>query len=173
MAADLVGEFRPPRELASVQAPRVAGKGFLHVSESGLTVEGAIIDAPSFPTWRVSVGLLLLAVIVSLFVDRPTHILGPLTALALLTWFWARFRAEQGHRGSYAVPWSEVEHVVRLPSDPEVLGFVLAGPLAREGTPEQVFFAPTAGVEALIDALRADGPAALPIDLPAPFEAVD
>jgi hypothetical protein len=100
-------------------------------------------------------------------------VLGPLTALALLLYFWGRFRSESGQHASYAVPWSDVEHVVRLPSDPEVLGFVLARPIGAEGTPEQVFFAPTAGVDTLIDALRADGPPSLPIDLPDPTEPVD
>ena len=173
MAAHLVGEFRPPRELAMVAAPRVAGRGFLHVTEGGLTVEGAVVDAPTFQTWRVSLGLLAVAVLAVAFVDNPTHILGPVTVAALLLYFWSRFRSEYGHQGSFAVPWSDVEHVVRLPADPEVVGFVLARPLGAAGTPEQVFFAPTQGVEALIDALRADGPASLPIDLPDPAEPVD
>jgi len=173
MADPFVGEFRPPRELAAVQTPRVSGRGFLGVSGRGLTVEGAIADAPVFATWAIPLVLLAVAVAVVVFVDRPTQVLGPLSAAAMVWYFWSRFRSETGRHGSYAVPWSDVEHVVRLPSDPEVLGFVLARPLGPPGSPEQVFFAPTVGIDALIDALRADGPASLPIDLPDPVEQED
>lgn len=161
----IVGEYRPPRELAAVAAPRVSGRGTLDVSSQGLVVEGQILDVPPFPLWKVTVPLAVAALIVFFVVDRPTHILGPMTMVALLLYFWSRFRAEYGSHGRHAIPWHMVEHVVRMPADPDVIGLVLARPLAGDGTPEQVFFAPTQGVEHLVVVIRANGPTALTIDL--------
>lgn len=166
MGTRVPGEFRPPRELVAVSAPRLSGRGVLVVSSSGLTVEGDLVDvAPPIPWWRLGVPVVAVAVAFAFRSDNPGQILGPVVMAALLLYFWSRFRAEFGQSGAFEVPWSAIEHVVRLPADPEVLGFVLAGPIGRAGTPEQVFFAPVAGVESLAAAILEAAPSSLSVDL--------
>lgn len=57
-----------------------------------------------------------------------------------------------------------MDHVVRMQTPPDVVAFVLTGPIAGRGTPEQVYFAPKDGVEALFDALKAAAPPTVTVD---------
>jgi hypothetical protein len=161
----LVGEFSPPRELAAIAAPRVAGRGRVEVGPAGLSFDGRVVDAPSpIPPWS-SVVVLIAALLVYRFVPGAERVLLPGTAVLVAGLLWLRYRAETGQDRVYAVPWADLEHVARLPASPDVLAFVLARPLGGNGGPEQVFFAATEGMDALVGALRECAPPTLSWDL--------
>lgn len=146
-------------------AARVAGRGSVDVNGGGITVDGRIVGGESpIPPWA-SLAVLGAGLLISALVPHAERILPPATVLVVGVILWFRYRAEFGVAGAFHVPWAEVEHVVRLPSAPDVVGIVFARPLAGAGTPEQVFFAPTAGVEPFVASLRAAAPAHLTWDL--------
>jgi hypothetical protein len=159
MSLYATGDFKPPVELGAMSAARVAGPGSIEVKADGLRVRGPLVDvAPSAnPAWLV-LFLLAIAVLVAAFVPRSERILTPFVTVVVLGWAWFRFRNSRGRSRTMDIPWSNVEHVVRMPADPDVLGIVLSGPVAGRGTPEQLFFAPAGGVDDLVVALVKEGP---------------
>ena len=163
MTSHLVGEFRPPREIAAMGAARVTGVGTVDALREGLVVEGRMLSAPPVP--RVAFGLgFLAAVLVGAMVPGGDLVAVPALLALGAAVAWVAWRTEIGVHGRHVVPWPSVEHVVRLPSDHDVVAIVLAGPVAGAGTPEQVYFAPSLGVEALAAALREHVPG-LTVDL--------
>ena len=149
----------------AIGASRMGGRGTLDVSAGGLAFEGTILGAsPVVPMWA-SVAVLCLGVAFSSAVPHAEVYLAPATVLIVGSILWLRYRAEYGRTGVFRVPWSEVEHVVRLPSAPDVVAFVFSRPIAGGRTPEQVFFAATEGLDALVGAVREDAPGALTIDV--------
>jgi hypothetical protein len=161
----LVGEFRPPPEIATMSIPRVVGKGTVETGPSGLKVEGKVLSAVPTPS-RTAWSLLLLAVVlVAAFVPDSERILVPAMVLAVGGAMFLHWRAEYGLAGGFEVPWSDVEHVVRLASARDVVAIVFTRPARGWGSPEAVYFEPSLGVEAVGAALRADAPAALTMDL--------
>jgi hypothetical protein len=164
MALYVVGEFRPPLELGTMSAARVSGPGSLEVSTSGLRIRGSIVDAaPGVHPAYLVVPLLTVAVLAALFVPHSERFLTPFVTVVTAGWLLWRFRNSRGRRRTIDLPWAQIEHVVRMPADPEVLGIVLTGPVDGAGTPEQLFFAPVGGVEELVVTLVAEGPDALEV----------
>jgi hypothetical protein len=146
-------------------AARVTGRGVVHVSSDGLTVEGTIFGAgPQISPWA-SLLVLICGLCISTFVPNAERVLTPATVLVVGGIVWLRYRAEYGQSGTFAVRWPEVEHVVRLASSPDVVAVVLARPLGGRGSPEQVFFAPAGGVEQMVEAIREFGPSTLTVDV--------
>ena len=142
---------------------RAVGRGVVTVSPTGLSIEGRVTRAPPLPPallGGVGVGLVLVGAIA----PGAERVVLPLLLVATLGGVWMGWRAEYGASGRFEMPWSSVEHVVRLPADPDVVAILFAGPLAGTGSPEQVYFAPSNGIEALAAALR-EGAPALTIDL--------
>lgn len=178
MGSRITGEFSPPRELVALGASRMGGRGTVAVSAGGLAFEGTILGAsPVVPMWA-SVAVLCIGVAFSSLVPHAERYLTPATGVIVSAIVWLRYRAEYGRTGVFRVPWSEVEHVVRLASAPDVMAFVFAHPIAGGRTPEQVFFSATEGIETLVRAVRDDAPPALTIDvesalLPQPVGSVD
>lgn len=158
------GEYTPPRELVAIGAARVSGRGSIQVSEAGLAFEGTIHGGG--PPVSPLISLLLLAAGLAIFALVPSaeRALAPLTALAAALLLWLRYRADFGRSGTFSLSWSEIEHAVRLASAPDVLAIVLSRPISGRGSPEQVFFSPTLGVEELVAAMREHAPQALTID---------
>jgi hypothetical protein len=146
-------------------AARVTGRGVVHVSADGLTVEGTIFGAgPQISPWA-SLLVLLVGLAISAYVPHAERVLTPATVLVVAGIIWLRYRAEFGQSGTFAVRWPEVEHVVRLASSPDVLAVVLSRPLGGRGSPEQIFFAPAGGVEPMVEAIREFAPATVTIDV--------
>jgi hypothetical protein len=146
-------------------AARVTGRGVVHVSADGLTVEGTIFGAgPQISPWA-SLLVLLCGLCISVFVPHAERVLTPATVLVVGGIVWLRYRSEFGQSGTFAVRWPEVEHVVRLASSPDVLAVVLSRPLGGRGSPEQVFFAPAGGVESMVEAIREFAPSTLTMDV--------
>jgi hypothetical protein len=146
-------------------ASRVAGRGSVDVTGGGVTVDGRIVGGESpIPPWA-SLAVLGAGLLISALVPHAERFLPPATVVVVGVILWFRYRAEFGVVGAFHVPWAEVEHVVRLPSAPDVVGIVFARPLAGAGSPEQVFFAPAAGVEPFVATLRAAAPGHLTWDL--------
>jgi hypothetical protein len=143
---------------------RVAGRGAVDVTPGGLVVEGRILGAESAIPWWASLGVLAVGLLVARLVPNAERVLTPATVLVVGGILWFRYRAEFGMAGAFTVPWSDVEHVVRMPSAPGVVAVVLSRPLAGPGTPEQIFFGPTEGPETFLAALRAAAPAHLTWD---------
>ena len=172
MARRSVGEFRPPREVVSLAIARVTGPGVIEVTEAGLRIDGRVSSVSRVPRGvlvAAGVGLLVLGAVVP-GGERPASA----ALLALVAWgVWITFRSEYGWRGVHAVAWAQVEHVARLPADPDVVAIVLSAPIAGAGSPEQVYFAPSNGVEWLAEALRALGPPGLSMDLDSALQARD
>ncbi len=160
----LLGEFRPPRELVSLGAARVAGPGSLIVEEGQLRVEGRVSAEPPLSRTALAVagGVLLL---VGAVVPGADRVVLPVLGLGTAVGVWWTWRSEVGVHGVHEVEWSRVEHVARLPGDPDVVAIVLSGPLAGRGTPEQLYFAAANGAEALVAALRESGPRGLSMDV--------
>lgn len=159
-----MGEFRPPRELVSIGAARVSGPGSIEVSTSSLRVDGRVASAPPISrTALLAAGAALL--LVGVVFPGADRVALPLLLLGTLGGVWLSWRSEYGVRGVHEVPWSRVEHVARLPADPEVLAIVLAGPVAGLGSPEQLYFAAANGADQLVAALREHAPAGLSMDL--------
>jgi hypothetical protein len=172
------GEFSPPRELVVLGTARMAGRGSVEVTSGGLALDGTIVGgSPPLPVWAS----LVVAVVGTAIAASVPAFQNPVMAVTILAVggiLWLRFRAEGGRHGIFRVPWAEVEHVVRLASNPDVVAFVFAHPIDGARSPDQVFFAATAGVDALVDELRADAPPSLTIDvesalLPSPEEPAD
>ncbi|MEQ1504499.1 MAG: hypothetical protein ABMB14_19835 [Myxococcota bacterium] len=165
MARQLTGEFSPPRELVAIAVPRVAGRGAIGVSADGLVVDGTVFGS----AWTVSPWAAFAVVVVGLaissLVPHAERVLTPATTILALGLIWLRYRADFGRTATFRLGWTDVEHVVRLPADPSVVAFVLARPLSGWGSPEQLFFAPTGGVDGLVDALRSEAPASLSIEI--------
>jgi hypothetical protein len=146
-------------------AARVSGRGSIEVTGGVLAVEGRILGAESpIPSWA-SLVVLGVGVLISALVPHAERILTPATVVAVAAILWVRYRAEFGLSGVFRVPWADVEHVVRMPSAPDVVAIVLARPLAGAGTPEQFFFAPAGGVDPFVHALQRSAPAHLGWDL--------
>jgi hypothetical protein len=159
------GEFRPPVELAAMSAARVAGRGSIELTAKGLRVRGALVDsAPPIanPAWVVLL-LLGVALLVAAFVPHSEWFLTPFVTVVTLGWMGWRFANSRGRSRTLDVPWTVIEHVVRMPADPEVLGIVLSRPIAGRGTPEQIFFAPAGGVDELVVAFVNEGPDGLEV----------
>jgi hypothetical protein len=167
----IVGEYAPPREVVALEAARLSGRGMLEVGPAGLAFDGALQGVESrIPSWAW-LAVLAVAAAGSVVIPDGEQVLMPGAVLVVGVLMWLRFRSDVGVAGVHSVPWSQVEHVVRLPSSPDTLAFVLTGPVAGHGSPEQVYFAPTAGIEDLVDALRSAGPASLTIDTASAEEA--
>jgi hypothetical protein len=160
----LIGEFRPPREVVAMGVARVSGPGAVTVAAQGLRVEGRVSVSPPVPRSVLLVlgAALLLA---GALVPGADRVALPLLVLGTLGAVWMAWRAEYGARGNVEVPWSAIEHVVRLPADHEVVAIVLSGPLSGRGSPEQLYFAPSNGVDALVASLEDHAPPTLSIDL--------
>jgi len=159
------GEFKPPVELGAMSAARVAGPGTLELNRTGLRVRGAIVDAAppvANPAWIVLL-LLGVALLVAAFVPHSERFLTPFVTVVTLGWMGWRFANSRGRTRTFDVPWSMVEHVVRMPADPDVLGIVLSGPVAGRGTPEQLFFAPSGGIDDLVVGFVKEGPDGLEV----------
>ncbi|MEZ4235756.1 MAG: hypothetical protein R3F59_06250 [Myxococcota bacterium] len=161
----VIGEFAPPREVVTVGIARLAGPGTVRVGAGGLAFEGPVLGVESRVPVYGSVAVLAAAAVGSVLVPGGEQVLLPLAVLGVAGMMALRMRSEVGVGGRHVVPWARVEHVVRLPSAPDTVAFVLDGPVGGRGTPEQVYFAPTAGVEALVEALRARGPVGLSMDV--------
>ena len=162
--ARLVGEFRPPPELAAMSAARVTGKGTIEATEAGLRVDARVLSAmPGVPRWALSL-FVLLVVLVATFVPESQLVLVPLTAVVVGAFGWLYWRAEYGQAQLFEVPWAKVEHVVRLASARDVAAIVLSSPVRGWGSPETLYFAPALGVEALAAAMK-HAPAHVTVDL--------
>lgn len=164
MARSMRGEFTPPRELVAIGFARVTGRGELHLSDAGLAIDAELQGTSSrIPAWS-SLVVLGVGAAISALVPHAERILTPATVAIVAGFMWMRYRAEYGVASRFVVAWSGVEHVVRMQSAPDVVAFVLAGPIAGRGTPEQVYFAPADGVDALFAEVRAAAPAHLSLD---------
>src|SRR5687767_7660828 len=96
------GEFSPPRELVAMGAARVTGRGVVHVSADGLTVEGTIFGAgPQISPWA-SLLVLLCGLCISAFVPHAERVLTPATVLVVGGIIWLRYRSEFGQSGTFA-----------------------------------------------------------------------
>lgn len=159
----LIGEYRPPREVVAMGVARVNGRGTLTATTMGLQVEGRVTRAPPVsPGLLGAVGFALLSI--GALVPGAEPVAVPLLIGGTLAGVWMAWRSEYGAAGRYDVPWAQVEHVVRLPADHDAVAILFSGPFAGPGSPEQVYFAPSNGVDALATALR-DAAPDLPIDL--------
>jgi hypothetical protein len=161
--ARLIGEFRPPREVVTVGIARVVGRGSVSVSAGGLVFEGRATRAPVVPPGVLAAAGAAL-ILVGALVPGSERVVVPLLLGGTLLAVWMGWRSEYGSPGRFEVPWSGIEHVVRLPADHDVVAIVLSGALAGAGSPEQVYFAPSNGVLAFVEALREAAPA-LSVDL--------
>jgi hypothetical protein len=136
---------------------RVAGTGALEVSPQGLTVEGRIAGTPGVPRVALFAAAFVLLMIGAL-VPGSDRVVLPVLVLGTLGAVFSAWRSEHGRHGSHAVPWAAVEHVALLPADPEVVVIVLSAPLAGTGSAEQVYFAPSNGIEAFVETFRTHAP---------------
>ena len=159
-----VGEYRPPRELVSISAARVVGPGHLGVGPEGLEIDGRMMTAPLVPRAALSI-LALVGVLASALVPSFNEVAMVATLGIAALGGWLYWRSEFGVRTTRRVPWTAVEHVVRLQSDPDVVAVVLEEPVGGLGTPESVYFAATLGAPALADALAEHAPGSVSLDL--------
>lgn len=162
--ARFVGEFRPPQQIVAMSGARVTGTGHLAVDAEGLTIEGRMLAAPIVPRFLLSV-VFLVGAVGSALVPGMQQV-GMLATLAVVgVAGWLYWRAEFGSRTQARIPWAGVEHVTRLASDDEVVAIVLSQGLSGPGSPEQVYFAATLGVEELARALGSHAPPAVTVAL--------
>lgn len=160
----MIGEFSPPKELATMGTPRMSGRGAVDAGADGVAFDGRIVDVESaVPRWATA-AVLGVALVINALAPKAAPVLLPLALAAVLGIVFLRYRAEAGRVGVFRVPWAQVEHVVRLPTDVDVIAIVLARPLVPRG-PEQVFFRATDGSDALVEALRAEAPRELTFHL--------
>lgn len=165
MSHRLVGEFRPPPELATMSVPRVTGKGSIETTPTGLVVEGKVLSAvpqPSRLTWSL---ILLVVVVVAYVVPSSERVLVPAMAVFVAIAAFLHWRAEYGLAGGFVVPWQDVEHVVRLGSARDVVAILFRRPVRGWGSPEAVYFEASLGPEAVGAAFRADAPPSVTMDL--------
>lgn len=165
MAHRMVGEFRPPPEVATMSLPRVIGKGSIETTASGLKVEGRVLSAVPQPSRLTGSVLLLGVVLIAVFVPDSERLLVPAMVVVVGIGLFLHWRAEYGMSGGFEVPWSDVDHVVRLASARDVVAILFTGPVKGWGSPEAVYFQPSLGVEAVGVAFRSDGPAGVSMDL--------
>jgi hypothetical protein len=178
MARRLVGEFSPPRELVAIAAPRMSGRGTVEVSEAGVTFDGRLMSVePPIPAWSSAVVLLVGLVLGRVFPGSEAVLL-PASLVAVVGIVGWRYRAELGTTRAHTLAWTELEHVVRLQSQPDVLAFVLTKPIGGRNGPEQLFFEATEGWGALADAVTTFAPGgttirvALDLEDPDPPDAI-
>lgn len=156
------GEFQPPKELVAIEMARFEGPGSLALDATGIDLHGRLVDVPELLPPRI------LAPLVVLVATASASTLGYADlwiggSLAVATLILARGVVTRPTR--HRVPWSDVEHVVRMPAQPEVVCFVLQRPVGRSRGPETLFFAPgTEDVTRFLASVRSLGPAGLPID---------
>lgn len=162
--ARFVGEYRPPQQLVAMSAARVTGAGHLGVDSEGLQVDARMLAAPVVPRFLLSVIFLVGAVASGLIPGfQQIGMVITIGVVAVAGWFY--WRAEFGTRVSARVPWSAIEHVTRLASDEEIVAIVLADGLSGPGSPEQVYFAATLGIDEVVAALAEHAPEALSMEL--------
>ena len=170
MSHRLVGEFRPPPEVATMELPRVTGKGSIETTPSGLKVEGKVLSAVPKPSRLVWSLLLLGVVLIAAFVPSSERVLVPAMTLAVGVAAYLHWRAEYGLAGGFEVPWTDVEHVVRLASARDVVAILFTRPVKGWGSPEAVYFEASLGAEAVGAAFRADAPETVTMDLDSGLE---
>lgn len=158
MSRTFAGQYRPPRELVAIAFPRLSGPGSLAVGADGIALQGTALDLPApVPMGLALAGLLALGAAAAT-VFEPGRVVGLVILVAFVAWSIHTWRREYGVAGTHRIPWAGVEHAAHLGSDREVVVVSLRDPLHGAGTPDALFFAPTEGIEALLEAIRAHAP---------------